>query len=184
MSNPNTSVLAFFAYVNQGEGEYLRGGILVTDERGKPLEFRCTSPVRPTNLQRLLYGKALIPHVTVEMMAAPLVKALRERPIGVFVRDASVLDLRRKIDVPVIHLRRQGETLGPATERTEKPLVVESPSGRFQAVVATPHWEFASDLDAVREKLGTIFASTDLIEPFERVMKALEEVEHHKAFEG
>lgn len=30
------------------------GGLLVTDKRGKPLEFRCTSPIRPNQVQRIL----------------------------------------------------------------------------------------------------------------------------------
>jgi hypothetical protein len=176
--------LAFFAFVSKDEDTVVRGGILVTDGRGKPLEFRCTSPVRPTSLQKLLYGKTLIPHIAIELMALPLMKALRERPVGLFVRDFSVVELRRKIDLPVIQLRRQGEALGATGDTAEKPLVVESPSGRYQAVVATPHWEFRADLDSVRDSLARTFATIDILEPFDRIMKALDEIEKQKAFEG
>jgi hypothetical protein len=132
----------------------------------------------------MLYGKALIPHVTVDLMAVPLVKALRERPQAIFVGDAGVLELRKKIDVPVIHLRRQGEILGSTSGDREKPLVVESPSGRFQAVVATPHWEFTSDVATVRDPLSAVFANSDVLEPFDRVIKALLEIDQQKGFEG
>jgi len=37
----------------------IRGAILVTDVETKPLEFRVTAPVRPTNFQKTLYGDIL-----------------------------------------------------------------------------------------------------------------------------
>jgi len=132
----------------------------------------------------VLYGKALIPHVTVELMALPLVKALREHPTAVLVGDLGVLELRRKIELPVIHLRRQGDSFGSVTDKAEKPMVVESSSGRFQAVVATPHWEYTSDVNSVRESLSAVFANSDVLEPFDRVMKALLEIDQQKGFEG
>lgn len=36
-----------FVVLGEVEDGVLRGGILVTDSRGKPVEFRCTSPIRP-----------------------------------------------------------------------------------------------------------------------------------------
>ena len=33
----------------------------LTDDLGKPLEFRCTAPVKPNAVQRTLYGQTLFP---------------------------------------------------------------------------------------------------------------------------
>lgn len=179
--------LAFLGYLSSSEGQSLRGGMLVTDEVGKPLEFRCTSPVRPTQIQRMLYGKSLIPHVTIDLMGVPLLRTLREKPVAIFVRDPVLLDLRTKINLPVVHLRRQGESFSLSPEEkgtvTAKPLVVECSSGRFEAVVATSHRNYVPELESLRESLSVVFANLDLLEPFERVTKALQEIERQKAFE-
>ena len=77
MQNGNETVdqktrLAFLGYSEFDKG--YRGGILVTDEWGKPLEFRCTSPVHPNPVQRTLYGQTLLPHIAVELIGAPLLR--------------------------------------------------------------------------------------------------------------
>ena len=35
------------------------GAILVSDEKGFPLEFQYTDPILPTKLQKVLYGNSL-----------------------------------------------------------------------------------------------------------------------------
>ena len=41
--------------------------MMVTDSRGYPLEFRATTPVRPSLVQKTLYGKQLEHYVGVEL---------------------------------------------------------------------------------------------------------------------
>ena len=182
-------LIGFFLYLNEGDSEHLRGGILVVDRRGKPLEFRCTSPVKPTAIQRLLYGKSLlVPHVAIDLMGIPLVKSLRERPLALFVRDPQLLGLRTTVDLPVVHLRRQGESFELSSEDkpqgAEKPFVIESLSGQFQPVIATAHWKYESELDPLRAELSSFFAEADLLEPFERLANALKEIAHQKQLEA
>jgi hypothetical protein len=35
------------------------GGLLVTNRIGRPMEFQCTTPVRPNKTQEVLYGPTL-----------------------------------------------------------------------------------------------------------------------------
>ena len=53
------------------------GGILVADEFGLPVEFRHTLPVRPTKLQRAIYGDALDRYVRAVVIAQRLVAGPR-----------------------------------------------------------------------------------------------------------
>ena len=71
--------LRYLAYIILADVEdgVLRGGILVTDAHGKPVEFRCTSPIRPNAVQRTLYGGTLMPHIAVELVGVPLVHAVQ-----------------------------------------------------------------------------------------------------------
>ena len=41
----------------ENKGGYL-GAILITDTRGVPIEFRCTYPIKPTLIQKPLYGES------------------------------------------------------------------------------------------------------------------------------
>jgi hypothetical protein len=77
------------------------GGILVADEFGLPVEFRHTLPVRPTKLQRAIYGDALDRYVRAVVIAQRLVAGLEHRPAIVLVNDGVLLG---DADPPMGHL--------------------------------------------------------------------------------
>ena len=65
--------LGFLAlYETSGNEGYL-GAILVTNNQGVPQEFRCTHPVKPTNIQKPLYGNTLEPYIGITLCGAPLI---------------------------------------------------------------------------------------------------------------
>ncbi|MCD6393593.1 MAG: hypothetical protein J7M40_08795, partial [Planctomycetes bacterium] len=100
-----------FVMLAEVEDSVLRGGILVTDSHGKPLEFRCTSPIRPNAVQRTLYGGTLMPHIAVELVGKPLVQAIQTSPDVVLVQQEEFLSLRTRCEKPLLLARRQGEDL-------------------------------------------------------------------------
>lgn len=177
--------MAFIHYQQTEGGEGYHGGTLVTDSGGKPLEFRSTSIVRPNFVQRTLYGSTLLAHLAQELFAIPLMEALREEPNVVLVRDETLLDIRLQVECPVLHVRRQGETIempkGSERESQATSEVIACPSGRFQPVVLTPHWQYREEARRVRGELEPVFARMDLLEPFERVGRALEELARQEA---
>lgn len=61
------------------EGDYL-GGLLVTNETGVPKEFRHTQPIRPTQLQKMIYGDTLDRSIGSEAIAQTLLSELTCRP--------------------------------------------------------------------------------------------------------
>ncbi len=50
----------------------LFGGYLVLNMAGRPLEFHCTSPVRPNRAQEILYGPTLRPFLFGEQIGQAL----------------------------------------------------------------------------------------------------------------
>src|SRR5438552_17261166 len=72
--------VAFLGYLEFDNSASYRGAILVTDDWGKPLEFRCTPPVKPTAVQRTLYGSTLTSHLLVALIEKPLMYSLKEEP--------------------------------------------------------------------------------------------------------
>jgi hypothetical protein len=166
--------LAFVTLAEVEDG-VLRGGILVTDAHGKPVEFRCTSPIRPNAVQRTLYGATLMPHIAVELVGKPLVQAVQASPDVVLVQQEDFLSLRTRCEKPLLLARRQGEDMQLSEEsgkrRPEE--VLSSPSGKFAPVVVTCHWDYPDDIVQCKEGLGWMFSNCDLVEPFQRVKTAL-----------
>jgi hypothetical protein len=54
----------------------IRGGILTTDIQTRPYEFRITSPIKPTQMQQILYGTSLKDYVYGELICAPLERVM------------------------------------------------------------------------------------------------------------
>jgi hypothetical protein len=165
-----------------------RGGILVTDGGGRPLEFRCTSPIRPNQVQRVLYGRTLLPHIAVQLMGVPLTASVSEKPSLIIVNQGVFLDLRESVHQPVLLVRRQGETLAaedPVQKRTEpEGVLLECEGSRFDPVVIETHRKYRDEVTQSRQHLRDMFDRLDLLEPFERVVKALDEVERQKAVDA
>ncbi len=166
--------LAFILFTEM-EDDVLRGGILVTDVNGKPMEFRCTSPIRPNAVQRTLYGSSLMPHIAVELVGNPLVKSIQAPLDVVLVQQEDFLPLRTRYDKPLLLARRQGEDMQLSNETSNgtPEQLLSSPSGKFAPVVVTCHWDYPNDIAQCKEVLGSTFSNCDLVEPFERVKKAL-----------
>lgn len=85
--------LGFLALFDSEDGQGRCGAAMVTNERGMPLEFRVTAPVRPSPLRRAIYGKTLWPYVEVELIAKTLLAELRPLPSLVLTNRISVLEV-------------------------------------------------------------------------------------------
>ncbi|MBK8974684.1 MAG: hypothetical protein IPM29_02050 [Planctomycetes bacterium] len=149
------------------DGGAVRGSALVTDERTRPLEFRLTDPVVPTELQRLLYGAVLDEHVLGDLCAVPLLDALREAPDAVLVRDQTLLGLQDLRDVPVLWIGRDEDAEPGATDEADRP----------PGVLLGYHGDGEDEaLKSVRLALREISERYDLLEPFERMQAAVAQV--------
>ena len=81
------------------------GGVLVADAFGLPLEFRHTMPVRPTKLQRALYGSALDRYLRSVVITQRLLSGLEHDPAIVLVGDATLVG---DAPLPIGHLTDSG----------------------------------------------------------------------------
>jgi hypothetical protein len=178
--------IAFLGYMELDSGASYRGAVLITDDWGKPLEFRCTAPVKPNAVQRTLYGQTLLPHILVELIGAPLLQAVQESPEIIIIQDYLFFDLRHKTNTPIVRLQRQGAEVKLSAEDGQKAKqgVVASESGKFDPIIMEVHWQFTGDMDCSRERLREMFGRWDLVEPFDRLAKGLEYVHQQKVLAG
>ena len=61
------------------EDQYI-GGLLVTDIRAVPMEFKYTDPIQPTDNQKVMYGEVLDKTIHEEVIRANLLKAVKKVP--------------------------------------------------------------------------------------------------------
>jgi hypothetical protein len=161
--------LGFLTVLREPNG-YL-GGYLVTNVWGRPLEFRLSSAVQPNRVQQILYAGTLEPYICADLIGKTLVDKA-SIPVQLLVTDrAAVLDLRHKLECPILWLAAAGDAqaLAFAERGTTK---VASPSGRNTLVC---HARFPEDGDRTREMLRRLDAGFDLAEPFARIREALGE---------
>jgi hypothetical protein len=151
--------LAFIDVAIFSDGS-IRGGILTTDIETRPFEFRVTSPIKPTQVQQILYGASLKDYVYGELICAPLVKATRERLSMVLTKDNYLMAIRSLVPIPVILIHSNG---------------AQSNDG-IKPVTFYPHRNFQNELAFAQTILTPVMQKHDLLEPFERLRLALQEV--------
>jgi len=132
----------------------------VTDYRARPLHFAFVSPIRPTRIQRILYGSTLEEHVKIDVISEKLLKDLPFLPDALFVDTKELLTIRRAVEIPTAFLSKSIES--------------EDNPGRL----TTLEYDTGSSLDD-QDIVGRVLASlesyVDLVEPFARMREALKE---------
>ena len=173
MSDPaadsRTFRLGFLAALETEDGAFI-AGLLVTNRYGRPLEFQCTSPVRPTRAQELLYGETLRPFLLGELMGRALLERLGTQPDLLVTDHDDILDLRNHIAIPMARIEVQPESTTPAAGDT--PPLGRVRMGRRILSIHTAHQK---DISALHHGATQVAAETDLQEPLDRVRQALAE---------
>lgn len=153
--------------INQEGGRL--GAVLITDERGVPQEFRVTEPVKPSQVQRVLYGDSLEPHIGIDIIGRPLLDNVEAKPEIYLVDKSFLVELRDAVGCPVIFLRRTSETLSVGGESSG----VSVESKRTQPVSLETDPQYTEDAREAAELFQHLADRLDLFEPFERIEKAV-----------
>lgn len=155
-----------FLRVIELDGVGFLGGILVTNRQGRPLEFQCTTPIRPNRTQIILYGNTLAPFVCSELIGRTLYARLDVKPQLVVIDQEPLLELREHVPVPVAQLVDPAEAQGPLPDVT----LLQCGRQHLRLHPEAPH-----DRDGLAALLAKLPADADLREPLERVSEALRE---------
>jgi hypothetical protein len=166
--------LAFLTLVEVDKGVF-RGGVLVTDAHGKPLEFRCTSSIQPTPVQRTLYGNTLRAHLAAELTGRPLLAAIHDHYDAVLTDGEEFSELRRELSRPLLLLSQQGASVAvdTSTESDTGRELLTNIAGKFAPIIVTVHSEYQDDMVKARVHLNKLFCVFDLMEPFARINNAI-----------
>ncbi len=167
------SLIGFLAVEPTSDQIGLIGAMLVLDDKGYPLEFRCTTPVRPTTIQKALLGSRLEYFVGVELCGKRLLSEVQRKPALIVTSSLDLLALSEG-EIPIVAVLRAGEVI--ETESLAKDVArerLESSSGRFQPVILMTRQDQQEEVKDIKDILNAIFRDFDLLEPFERIRIAL-----------
>lgn len=155
-----------FVTVCEHEELGLIGGCLVLNTAGRPLEFHCTTPVKPNRALEILYGPTLKPFLYGEQIAATLVNKAKGRPLFLCTDNEFVAAVRMQSSCPVLLVLNDGAELpNPALWR-----------GFEVASTRAAVWKrWPQDEAAVLEAARPFADHFDFGEPFQRIREALEE---------
>src|SRR6201981_2383854 len=106
---PATLNLGFLMIVPEPSG--YAGGFLVTNQWGRPLEFRLSTAVQPNRVQQILYGNTLEPYICAELIGKTLLEKTSATAQVLVTDHPAAMDLRRRVDAPVACLT-DGEAHG------------------------------------------------------------------------
>jgi hypothetical protein len=163
-----TATVGFITALNEAGGH--AGGYLVTNEWGRPLEFRVSSRVLPSRVQRILYGQTLESFVLADLIGRNLLSKTATRASWILTDQRAFLNLRDQIDIPLAWVTN--DEAGPG-------------GGSLTRVKCSGHRciycreEFSADIEPLQSHLGC--CRFDLLEPFERIICAIQESERQGA---
>lgn len=162
--------VGFLTILNEGNS-YV-GGYLVTNIWGRPIEFRLSSAVQPNKVQQILYANTLVPYICADLIGKTLIDKAGV-PIQLVVTDRlEVLDLRLKLEIPVIWLApSEGATSRPTSLTQPTP----GPATPPEASCIRCHSSHPEDVDLTRAMLAHLNNPLDLAEPFTRIREAIAE---------
>lgn len=182
---PDDRRIMFLDLAEFDDGKAIRGAFLTTDLDTKPREFRCSSPVRPSALQRILYGAQLEAAVAIDLIGKPLLDAAREQPSVILVRRTMLLELAEHTMAPVFWLGKDIEDASASSglEQGHRDMIT-SDSGYFEPVVIRSNCKEEQRYKTAYEMLTAVFEKRNLLEPFERIYQALIEVHNNQRQEA
>lgn len=136
------------------------GAILLADYRARPQHFAFVQPVKPSKLQRILYGSTLDEYIKVDVIAQKLWQGLPKKPDVVFVDALDLIAARRVTRVPTAFIAMVADSeTNPSSLSTL----------RYDI------GDYADDQGPVGEIVVALEGACNLLEPFTRIRQALNE---------
>lgn len=166
-----------FLSVVDVEGLGYCGGLLVLNDRGRPVEFHCTTPVNPSRAQTILYGETLKEFLFCDQIGTALIQKVKAKLELILVDDSGNLALSQLNAAPVVLVvsndQQEAETGQFEILRTVDDSQLEIDGHRLEVR--------GGDLNTVSDLVTQFIENLPLAEPFERIRLAISEAHSEAA---
>ncbi len=160
------------------------GGLLTVNSHGRPLEFHCSLPIKPSRAQSILYGASLDDFLIGEQISLAIVGKVKRAPACIFTDLISVLTLRHVHPTPIACLldveftsKSNGENEPSAVPQMSRPHGSSRRTFAFQLgqLHATTLEDYAADARVISQLWNVAQPQIHPHEPFSRIAEALTE---------
>lgn len=164
MSDVNMS-LGYMMVSRTPDNEYI-GGIMVTDPYAIPVEFKYSEPIKPTGLQKILYGNSIEKYLLVDVIAKKLLQNIEEKPKFILIEDSRLLDIQFKM--PIIYISMPTKKSDESNEvKIREELSKEKLESGYEIIY---NGTLTSDDTKWLERISD---EIEIMEPFHRLKEAL-----------
>jgi hypothetical protein len=171
----SNSLPAFgFLTVVEDEQHGFFGGYLVLSELGRPLEFHCSTPVFPSQAQRILYGSTLRSYLLGELIGQTLVKKTKLAVQLVLTDIQEMLSLSLVWPGTLAHVRQSPEQ---DLDAHPAELPSDGPALRLGDYCLLGSSTCSWSAEPMRAQLAPLVSYIELIEPFQRIREAIQEAQ-------
>lgn len=168
MAASDVANIAYFTVVVDDRTGWT-GGLLILNAGGRPLEFQCTLPVRPSKAHEILFGTTLRDHIIGDVIGPLLVKKCRTPILLMCCDQPESLKIESVIQCPVA-------LVVEAAEEDEGPITADTLRGSARVPLAESNLLVGIEKEAeVRQLADKLVDLPDAEEPFERIREAIQE---------
>lgn len=168
-------LIGFLVVEKTAAGDGYIAALMVTDDRGYPLEFRATTPIKPTLVQKTLYGGQLEQYIGVELCGKSLLRQSSRKPRIILVPKRWLLDLASHIESTLVAIWRAGETLQVAEDEVAITRGTFKASGSpYKSLTYEGRFKYKDSEKEIVGYLQECASRFDLVEAFERMRSALQ----------
>ncbi len=162
------AAFGFLTVVEDSEHGFF-GGYLVVSEMGRPLEFRCSTPVQPSQAQKILYGATLRSYVSGELIGQTLLDETQLAVQAILTDRDEVMSLATVCDQTLVCLSEIDPSADVLAEDTPE-LILNG-----YRLVGNSECDWRPE--TLRQTLLPLAARIDLAEPFDRIREAIREAQ-------
>lgn len=163
--------LAYFRMLAERD-RYL-GGIMVADTKGVPIEFKYTDVIKPTKMQKVLYGDTLEKYLKEEVIMGKLVEVIENTPDLYIVDSINDFVLKEFVEDNLVVLRH---TKLNSLDKVNDYQFLKANEAIVQLVEKdNPVRAIFSESkkDEIIEKIINFNVERDILEPLDRIEEAL-----------
>lgn len=168
MTKPLTATIGYYT-VTENDCTGWTGGLLILDGGGRPLEFQCTLPVRPSRSHQILFGPTLRQHLIGEVIGGLLIKKSKT-PIDLLCCDQpESLRLASLAECPVV-------LVDDGAEKESEPIAEGTMAGAGIVPIAGSNFRVPLEMIEEVERMANLYGELPCaVEPFERIREAIGE---------
>ena len=167
--------IGFYNLIETADKDSYVGSLLVTTEKGIPIEYKCTHAVKPTSMQKSLYGTQLKPYIAINLCGVPLLNSIATKPDLLFIVLPEIIAIKEEIEIPTFFIHRASEPIDlKVKNHFSKFVKIDNETNQYNSIDVCSYAKISTELTSNIHLIKELYNTFDLLEPFERMRTSVE----------